>query len=175
MGIEIGLMAASLAVSAASAMGQSRQSKGMAAYQNAQQKAAYEKTLAVSRAQGAVTAAERRRQIQSRYDAYRGATAVSAAERGVSSSRTTQALMSSLGIQASRESAKVSLEEALNQQSFAISNMPQWQVGQSTSPILAGIQGGLQGLSMGIGIRQSQQSLDIAKATAAAQGIQLPP
>ena len=145
---------------------QNKQQKRMADYQNAQQKLAYEKTLAVSRAQGELTSQEKRRQLQNRYDAYRGALAATAAERGTGGSRSTAALGSSLSIQAARESAKVSMEQSLNQQSLGISAMPQWQVAQSSSPFLAGIQGGLQGLSMGIGLMQGQQSLDQAKKLA---------
>lgn len=162
--VAVAIAAASTAASVASSAVQNKQQKRIAEYQNAQQKQAYEKTLAVSKAQGELTSAEKRRQNQNRYDAYRGALAATAAERGVGSSRSTQAIQSSLGIQAARESAKISMENNLNQQSMAISNMPQWQVAQSSSPFLAGIQGGLQGLSMGVGLMQGQQSLDIAKA-----------
>lgn len=167
----VALTVASTAVSVAAAARSNRQQRKIAEYQNAQQKLAYEKTLAASRAQGELTAAEKRRQNQNRYDAYRGAIAATAAERGAGSSRSTLALQSSLGIQAARESAKISMEQNLNQQSLAISAMPQWQVAQSSSPFLAGIQGGLQGLSMGIGLMQGQQSLDLAKQQAALSGI----
>ena len=158
MPITLGI--ASAALSVASAAQANKNAKDVASYQNAQQRDAYAKAVAVNAAQGEITATEKRRQIQNRYDAYRGATAVSAAERGVSSSRSTMALMSSLGIQASRESAKTSMEQLLNQQAFATSNMPQWQIAQSTSPFLAGIQGGLQGISMGYGLMASQSQLD---------------
>jgi hypothetical protein len=151
----IGLFAASTAVSVGSSMYASKQSKDAAAYQNAQQQAAYAKTVAVQREQGRIQAIEKRSQIQSRYDAYKGAVATSDAERGVGDSRSTEQLGTALGIQAARESAKVSLEEQLGAQSFAISNMPQWQVGQSSSPFLAGIQGGLQGLQLGLSVTGS--------------------
>lgn len=169
--IAVAITAVSTAASVASSAMQNKQSKRIAEYQNAQQKMAYEKTLAVSKAQGELTAAEKRRQNQNRYDAYRGAIAATAAERGTGSSRSTMALQSSLGIQAARESAKISMEQNLNQQSLAISAMPQWQVAQSSSPLLAGIQGGLQGLSLGVGLMQGQQSLDIANQQAALYGI----
>lgn len=167
------LIIASTAASVAGTAYTNIQNKKIAEYQNAQQKAAYEKTLAVSKAQGEITAAERRRQIQNRYDAYRGAIAVSAAERGVSQSQSTFALTSSLGIQAARESAKVSLEQQLGLQNLAISAMPQWQVAQSQSAFLSGIQGGLQGLSMGMSLDQAQQGLDLQRQIAAAQGIKI--
>jgi hypothetical protein len=170
--IAVAITAATTAVSVASSAMQNKQQRKIADYQNAQQKQAYEKTLAVSKAQGELTANEKRRQNQNRYDAYRGALAATAAERGVGTSRSTMALQSSLGIQAARESAKISMENNINQQSMAISNMPQWQVAQSSSPFLAGIQGGLQGLSMGVGLMQGQQSLDLAQQQAALNGIQ---
>lgn len=174
MGAEaIAITLASTALSAASAAATGRQSRKIAEFQNAQQRLAYEKTLAVAKTQGEITSAERRRQIQGRYDAFKGASAVSAAERGVAGSRTQAAIMSSLGTSAVRESAKVSMEQQLGLQNLAISALPQWQVGQSTSPIFAGIQGGLSGLSMGMGIEQGKQSLDISKQMAAAQGIQI--
>lgn len=166
------LTLASTAVSVASSMQQSKTSKRIAEYQNAQQKAAYEKTLAASRAQGELTGAEKRRQIQSRYDAYRGALSTSAAERGVSG-RSADALANALSIQVARESAKATMEQELNMQSLAISAAPQWQVGQSSSAFLAGIQGGLQGLSMGMSLSQSQQQLNLARASAEAQGIKV--
>jgi surface antigen len=62
------------------------------------------------------------------------------------------------------------MENNLNQQNLAISAMPQWQVAQSSSPFLAGIQGGLQGLSMGMGLMQGQQSLNLAQQQAALNG-----
>lgn len=168
MGVETGLLialtAASTAASVGSSMYASKQSKDIAAYQNAQQAAAYAKSVAVNREQAKIMAVEKRRQIQSRYDAYKGAISASAAERGVSESRTTSALTSALGIQTARESAKVSLEEALGIQNYAISNMPQWQVGQSSSAWLAGIQGGLQGLQMGLSINSSIQQGNLANA-----------
>lgn len=167
------LIIASTAASVAGTAYTNIQNKKIAEYQNAQQRAAYEKTLAVAKAQGEITAAERRRQIQGRYDAYRGAIAVSAAERGVSQSQSTYALTSALGIQTARESAKVSLEQQLGMQNLAISAMPQWQVAQAQSPFLAGIQGGLQGLSMGMSLSQAQQSLDLQRQMAAAQGIKI--
>jgi len=170
--VAVAITAVSTAASVAAAAMQNKQQKRIAEYQNAQQKQAYEKTLAASRAQGELTAAEKRRQNQNRYDAYRGVLAATAAERGVGSSRSTLALQSSLGIQAARESAKISMEQNLNQQSLAISAMPQWQVAQSSSPFLAGIQGGLQGLSMGVGLMQGQQSLDLANQQAALNGVQ---
>lgn len=160
--LAVALTGVSTAVSVASSAYSNKQSKRTAEYQNAQQKLAYEKTLAVSKAQGDITAAEKRRQIQSRSDVYRGVMATSAAERGVAGSRSSMALMNSLGIQAARESAKVSMEQQLNQQNLAISSMPQWQVAQSSSPFLAGIQGGMQGLSMGMSLLQGQQGLDAA-------------
>lgn len=167
------MIIASTATSVAGTAYTNIQNKKIAEYQNAQQKAAYEKTLAVSKAQGEITAAERRRQIQGRYDAYRGAIAVSAAERGASQSQSTYALNSALGIQAARESAKVSMEQQLGLQNLAISAMPQWQVAQSMSPFLAGIQGGLQGLSMGLSLQQGFTGLDYQRQMAAAQGIRL--
>jgi len=169
--VAVAISAVSAAASVAASAQQNKQQKRAADYQNAQQKLAYEKTLAVSKAQGEMTATEKRRQNQNRYDAYRGALAATAAERGVGTSRSTAALSSSLGIQAARESAKISMENNLNQQSLAISSMPQWQVAQSSSPFLAGIQGGLQGLSMGVGLMQGQQSLDLANQQAALNGI----
>jgi hypothetical protein len=170
--IAVAITAVTTAASVASSAMQNKQQRKIADYQNAQQKQAYEKTLAVSKAQGELTANEKRRQNQNRYDAYRGALAATAAERGVGTSRSTMALQSSLGIQAARESAKISMENNINQQSMAISNTPQWQVAQSSSPFLAGIQGGLQGLSMGVGLMQGQQSLDLAQQQAAFNGIQ---
>jgi hypothetical protein len=167
--VAVAIGAVTTAASVASSAYQNKQQKKMADYQNAQQKLAYEKTLAVSKAQGEITASEKRRQIQNRYDAYRGALAASAAERGAASSRSTSALANSLSIQAARESAKVSMEQQLNQQNLAISAMPQWQVAQSSSPFLAGIQGGLQGLSMGVSLMQGQQSLDLARQQAGIQ------
>jgi len=169
--VAVAISAVSTAASVASSAYQNKQQRKAADYQNAQQKLAYEKTLAVSRAQGEITATEKRRQLQNRYDAYKGALAVSAAERGTASSRSTSALASSLSIQAARESAKISMENNLNQQNLAISAMPQWQVAQSSSPFLAGIQGGLQGLSMGMGLMQGQQSFDLAQQQAALNGI----
>ena len=151
----IALFAASTAASVGSSMYASKQSKDIAAFQNAQQAAAYAKTVAVQREQGRIQAMEKRRQIQNRYDTYKGAVAVSAAERGAGDSRSTQQMGTSLGIAAARESAKVSMEEKLGAQSFSISNMPQWQVGQSSSPFLAGIQGGLQGLQLGLSVSGS--------------------
>lgn len=168
----VALTILSSAVQVASSMQQSRNSRRIAEYQNAQQKLAYEKTLAASRAQGELTAVEKRRQIQNRYDAYRGAMAVSAAERGAGG-RTQDALASALSIQVARESAKVSMEQELNMQSLEISATPQWQVGQSSSAFLAGIQGGLQGLSMGMSLMQGQEQLELAQATARAQGIKV--
>lgn len=161
MPITLGI--ASAALSVASAAQANKNAKDVASYQNAQQRGAYAKAVAVNAAQGAVTATEKRRQIQNRYDAYRGATITSAAERGMAFSQSTTSLMSSLGIQASRESAKTTMEQLLNQQAFAVSNMPQWQVSQSTSPFLAGIQGGLQGISMGYGLMASQSQLDTSR------------
>jgi hypothetical protein len=165
----IALAAISAATTVAASAQQNKQQKRTADYQNAQQKLAYEKTLAASKAQGEITAKEKRRQIQSRYDTYRGAVASSAAERGTAGSRSTLALSNSLSIQATRESANVSLEQNLNQQNLAINALPQWQVAQSSSPFLAGIQGGLQGLSMGMSLMQGQQGLDRAKQQAAIQ------
>lgn len=165
-GVAVAISAISTAASVAGTVYSNKQQKQATAYQNAQQKMAYEKTLAANRAQGEVTAAEKRRQVQGRYDAYRGAMQTSSAERGMSASQTTSALISSLGIQAARESAKITMEQRLNQQNLAISAMPQWQTSQSQSPFLAGIQGGLQGLSMGMGLLQGQQGLDIARANA---------
>jgi len=151
----IAIIAASTAASVGSAMDQQRRSKNIADYQNAQQELAYKKSLAVNQEQTAVTAAERRRQIQSRYDAFKGAAAASAAERGASLGGSTSAVLGSLGVQASRESAKITLETTLNNQAYAVSNMPMWQVGQSTSPFLAGISGGLSGLSLGLNLQSS--------------------
>jgi hypothetical protein len=165
----IALAAISAATTVAASASQNKQQRRIADYQNFQQKAAYEKTLAVSKAQGEITAAEKRRQIQNRTDTYKGAIAASAAERGVAGGRSTLALTNSISIQAARESAKVSLEQNLNQQNLAISALPQWQVAQSSSPFLAGIQGGLQGLSMGMSLMQGQQGLDRAKQQAAVQ------
>lgn len=165
--LAVAIGAASTAVSVAASASQNKQQRKIADYQNSQQKAAYEKTLAVSKAQGEITAAEKRRQIQNRYDTYRGAIVSSAAERGVAGSRSTLALTNSISVQAARESAKVSLEQNLNQQNLAISAMPQWQVAQTSSPLYAGIQGGLQGLSMGMSLLQGQQGLDLAKQQAA--------
>lgn len=167
------LTAATAAASVGSAVYSNKQAKEAAEYQNSQQKLAYEKTLAASREQAAIAAMEKRRQLQDRYDAYRGALEVSAAERGVSNSRSTQALVSSLGIQAARESARISLEERLNMQNLSINAMPQWQVAPQNSMLLSGIQGGLQGLSMGMSLMQGQQGLDINRAVARAQGIQV--
>lgn len=167
--LAVAISAVSTVASVASSAYQNKQQKKMADYQNAQQKMAYEKTLAASRAQGELTAVEKRRQIQNRLDAYQGALQASAAERGTGSSRSTAALQNSFSIQAARESAKVSMEQDLNQQNLAISAMPQWQVAQSSSPFLAGIQGGLQGLSMGMSLMQGQQSLDLARQQAGIQ------
>jgi len=165
--VAVAISAVSTAASVAASASQNKQQRRIADYQNSQQKAAYEKTLAVSKAQGEITAAEKRRQIQNRYDTYRGAIVSSAAERGVAGSRSTLALTNSISVQAARESAKVSLEQNLNQQNLAISAMPQWQVAQTSSPLYAGIQGGLQGLSMGMSLLQGQQGLDLAKQQAA--------
>lgn len=179
MGAETGLLVAltvaSTAASVGSSMYASKQSKDIAAYQNAQQAAAYAKSVAVNREQARIMAVEKRRQIQSRYDAYKGAVSASAAERGTGESRSTVALANALGIQTARESAKVSLEEALGVQNFAISSMPQWQVGQSSSAWLAGIQGGLQGLQMGLSINSSIQQGNIANAQLNAMNTPQPP
>lgn len=166
LAISIGVSAAGAAASVGSSIQQGNASRKMAAYQNAQQAAAYAKSVAVNQAQSNVTAMERRRQLQARYDAFKGATAVSAAERGVADSRSSMSLQSSLGIMAARESAKISMENALNQQSFAASNTPMWQVGQSTSPFLSGIQGGLQGLGLGLGLASSISQLQAANSLA---------
>lgn len=172
MGIE-SLLIASIAVAAAgtatsvvASAQQGSANRKLAAYQNAQQAAAYAKSVAVNQAQSNVTAMERRRQLQARYDAFKGATAVSAAERGVADSRSSTALTSSLGIMAARESAKISMENALNQQSFAASNTPMWQVGQSTNPFLSGVQGGLQGLGLGLSMASSYSQLQSANQIA---------
>ena len=158
MGIEaaaIGVAIASTAASVGASVDASRRAKNVAAYQNAQQKAAFEKSLAVNREQGAVTAAERRRQIAARYDAYKAAATVAGAERGVAGSATQRAIANTLGIQAARETSKVTLEQILGQQNFEISNQPMWQVGQSGNAFLSGIQGGLQGLSLGMSLQGS--------------------
>jgi len=165
--VTIGLVVASTAASVGASVDASRRAKNIAAYQNAQQKAAFEKSLAVQKSQGAITAQERRRQIQARYDAYKGATKASGAERGVADSRTQQALIGSLGIQTARESAKVTLEQILNSQNYAISNQPMWQVGQSGNAFLSGIQGGLQGLSLGMSLQGAQADLNTANQIAA--------
>ena len=166
MGPELAVMAAitvaSTAASIAASAQQGSASRKQAAYMNAQQAAAYAKSIAVNQAQSDITAQERRRQLQARYDAFKGAAEVSAAERGVTGSRSAVAVQSSLGVLAARESAKISMENALNQQSFAASNQPMWQVGQSTSPFLAGIQGGLQGLGLGLGVASSMNQLNAA-------------
>lgn len=168
MGVETAIIAAitvaSSAASIAASSAQRSASRKQAAYINAQQKSAYEKSVAVNQAQVEVSALERRRQLQARYDAFKGAAAVSAAERGVAEGRSAQAIQTSFGIQAARESAKITMENALNQQSFAISNQPMWQVGQSTSPFLSGIQGGLQGLSMGASLAGSMNNLSTAQS-----------
>lgn len=166
MGAELAVMAAitvaSTAASIAASAQQGSASRKQAAYMNAQQAAAYAKSVAVNQAQSNITAQERRKQLQARYDAFKGAAAVSAAERGVAEGRSAQALQSSLGIMVARESSKISMENALNQQSFAASNQPMWQVGQSTSPFLAGIQGGLQGLGLGLGVAGSMSQMNAA-------------
>ncbi len=164
MGTELAI--AGLIMSAASAVYSNTASSKQAKFANAQRRDAYEKGKAVQRAQAQVSALEKRRMIQDRYEQFKAATTVSSAERGATGGRTEQALMSSLGIQAARESAKVSMEGRLGEQNFSISNQPQWQYGQSTSPYLAGIQGGLQGLQMGLGIEGAQAQLDAAAQAA---------
>ena len=96
------IMAAASAAQAAAAQAAARKA---ADAQNAQMKDAQAKSMAVNKAQGDISAAEKRRAIQNRYDAYKGATKASSAERGLDSgSRTTTALMNALGIGAARES-----------------------------------------------------------------------
>ena len=172
MGAELAVMAAitvaSTAASIAASAQQGSASRKQAAYMNAQQAAAYAKSVAVNQAQSSITAQERRRQLQARYDAMKGAMAVSSGERGVAEGRSSQLLANALGIQVAKESAKISMENALNQQSFAASNQPMWQVGQSTSPFLAGIQGGLQGLGLGLGVADSMRGLNAANQLQAA-------
>ena len=162
------------ALSAAASYAQQKQAndnaKKIADYQNSQMNLAYKKTLAVSQAQGEIAAAQKREAIQNRYDAYRGATIASAAERGTADSQSSLAAINSLGYQASRESAKTTMEQRLNQQNLSISSMPQWQINNSQSTVLAGITGGMQGLSLGMGLLNSQQGLDINRATARAHG-----
>jgi hypothetical protein len=153
MGIEIALMAAALATSVAGTITQQKQVAGAAKYANAQKRAAYEKSVAVQRAQAQVSGLEKKRMIQDRYEQFMGATKVSGADRGALGGRTETSLMQGLGISAARESAKVSMEQRLGSQSFAINSTPQWMVAQSSSPILAGIEGGLQGLQMGLGVQ----------------------
>ena len=153
MSIEIALMIAGLVTSVAGSVTAQKQAAGAAKYANAQKRAAYEKSVAVQRAQTQVTSLEKKRMIQDRYEAFMGATKVSGADRNALGGRTETSLMQSLGIQAARESAKVSMEQRLGAQSFSISNTPQWMVSQSTSPILDGIQGGLQGLQLGLGLQ----------------------
>jgi hypothetical protein len=156
------LTAISTAASVGASIDNARRAKAVAEYQNRQQKSAYEKSKAVNEAQSSIMAADKRKQIQARYDAYRAASKTAAAERGVSTSQSSAAIVNAFGFQAAQESAKVSMQESLGMQNFAISNMPQWQVGQSGSALFAGIQGGLQGLSLGL----SYQSASSANAAA---------
>lgn len=153
------IAAASAAATAGSAMYASKQSSAAVKYANQQKKAAYEKGMAVNRANAQISALEKQRMIQDRYEQFKGAMQVSGSERNVTGGRTSFALMNSLGIAATRESAKTSMESRLGVQSYNISNMPQWQVGQSQSAIFSGIQGGLQGLQMGMGMQGSSDSL----------------
>ena len=158
------IMAAASAAQAAAAQAAARKA---ADAQNAQMKDAQAKSMAVNKAQGDISAAEKRRAIQNRYDAYKGATKASSAERGLDSgSRTTTALMNALGIGAARESSKVSMEAALNSQAFGISSTPLWQTSQSSGLMtgLSGLQGGLQGLSMGMSMNAASASEAAAQA-----------
>lgn len=142
-----------LVTSVAGSIQSQQQAAGAVKYANAQKRAAYEKSVAVQRAQAQVSGLEKKRMIQDRYEQFMGATRVSGADRGALGGRTETQLMQGLGISAARESAKVSMEQRLGSQSFAINSTPQWMVSQSSSPIMAGIEGGLQGLQMGLGLQ----------------------
>lgn len=164
MGLEISagavmIAAASAAASAGSALYANNQSKAAAKYANQQKKSAYEKGMAVNRANAQISNLEKQRMLQDRYEQIQGAMQVSGAERNVLGGRTAFALNNSLGIQAARESAKASMESRLGVQSYGISNMPQWMLGQNQSAILGGFQGGLQGLQMGLQMQGSSDSL----------------
>lgn len=163
------IMLISTAFSAASAIDQSKKAKKIAKYQNDQMRVAHDRSVAVNRAQGELTAAEKRRQLQNRYDTMRGQIVSSGAERGVAGSRSQTSVVNALGINVARESAKVSMESRLNQQAFDISSTPQWQVSQSGNPFLAGIQGGLQGLQMGMSLGSGFSDLRAAQNEAAAK------
>lgn len=168
MGIEttiaIGIAVASAATSVASTVAANKQSKDIAEYQNRQRAAAFAKSAAVQREQAVIAGAEKRRALHDRYDALKGATKAAAAERNVADARSTSASIGALGIQTARESAKISLEQALGTQSYEISNQPMWQVAQTGSAFLSGIQGGLQGLSLGLSVADSMQSAKAAQA-----------
>lgn len=164
MGIEITAgtviaAAVSAAASAGSAIYATNQSKAAAKYANQQKKAAYEKGVAVNRANAQISNLEKQRMLQDRYEQIQGAMKVSGSERNVLGGRTSFALNNSLGIQAARESAKASMESRLGIQSYGISNAPQWMLGQSQSAFLGGIQGGLQGLQLGLQMQGASDSL----------------
>jgi len=166
MGAEIGVMIALTALSTATsvaAAGQAnKQQRAIADYQNRQKELAFRKSVAFNKATGQIKAAEEKRVLQLKYDLMKGASTASAAERGTLESNTQASILNSLGYQAARESAKITMEQNLADLGYSINAQPQWSVAGSQSTFLAGIQGGLQGLQLGLSVAGGMNDLNTA-------------
>jgi len=168
MGAEIGvailLTAASTAVSLGAAAQANRQQAAMAEYQNRQKELAYRKSVAFNRAAGEIKAIEQRRTLQLKYDLMKGASLAQGAERGTLESRVQDQTLNALGYNVARESAKITMEQELADLGFQINAQPQWSVAGSQNLLLAGIQGGLQGLQLGMSVAGGMNDLNTAQA-----------
>lgn len=171
MGAEVaiigGLTALSSAVSIAATAQSNATQRRIAEYQNRQKELAYRKSVAFNRAAGEIKAAEDKRTLQIKYDLMKGASLAQGAERGTLESRVQEQTLNALGYNVSRESAKIEMERNLADLGFQINAQPQWSVAGSNSAFLAGIQGGLQGLQLGMSVAGGLGDL---RTTQAAQG-----
>lgn len=156
-------MAASAALSYASVSEQNKQAKQLVDYQNKQKEAAYQKSMALNKVANEIKAVQERQALSLRYEAMRGASAAQGAERNTLQSRSQQQVMNALGYTAARESARISLEQRMADLGYEVNAQPQYGVAGGASPWLAGVQGGLSGLSMGMNLASSYNNLQTAQ------------
>lgn len=161
-------MAASAALAYASTAQQNKQQKQIVDYQNRMKDLAYQKSIAFNKASNEIKAVNERAALSMRYDAMRGASLAQGAERSTLTSQSQTQVLNALGYTAARESARISLEEQMANIGYEINAQPQYGVAGSASPWLAGISGGLSGLSMGMGVQGSYEQMQANRAMQAA-------